>query len=173
MLKSLRDFLSTLTPPSDAREPRTPHELQLATAVLLVEVMCADASLTDEERAHVLQTLRRRFALTDEEGSRLLEVAQVKARGAHDLHAFTSALNQQLAMEDKLTVVESMWQVAYADGHLAAHEQHILWRVADLLHVPHGAYIHAKMRARDGFSASMSTLEVPERPPAIRSPEVP
>jgi uncharacterized tellurite resistance protein B-like protein len=41
-----------------------------------------------------------------------------------------------------------MWQVAYADGHLAAHENHVLWRVADLLHVPHGAYIHAKLRAR-------------------------
>jgi uncharacterized tellurite resistance protein B-like protein len=44
-------------------------------------------------------------------------------------------------------IVEHMWRVAYADGHLNAHEQHVLWRVADLLHVPHGAYINAKMRA--------------------------
>jgi uncharacterized tellurite resistance protein B-like protein len=37
---------------------------------------------------------------------------------------------------------------ACADGHLGAHENHVMWRVADLLHVPHGAYIGAKMRAK-------------------------
>ena len=154
MLQNLRDLFDSLVAPPAAAAARSPHALQLATAVLLVEVMCADASLTDEERRTVLDTLRRRFALSQDEVARLLELAQVRARGAHDLHSFTSALNDCLPMEEKLTVVEAMWQVAYADGHLAAHEQHILWRVADLLHVPHGAYIHAKMRARDAAAAS-------------------
>jgi uncharacterized tellurite resistance protein B-like protein len=45
--------------------------------------------------------------------------------------------------------VELMWQVAYADEHLTAHENHVMRRLADLLHVPHGAYIGAKMRARE------------------------
>ena len=51
-------------------------------------------------------------------------------------------------MPAKLRMIEYMWQVAYADSRLTAHERHVLWRVADLLHVPHGAYIHAKMRAQ-------------------------
>jgi len=46
-------------------------------------------------------------------------------------------------------VIELMWQVAYADAALGAHEQHVLRRIAELLHVPHGDYIAAKMRARD------------------------
>ncbi len=158
MLKTLRDLFDSLTAAPPPGQARTPHELQLATGVLLVEVMCADASLTDEERQMVLHTLRQRFELTEDEGARLLELAQVRARGAHDLHAFTSALNERLSPEEKIAVVEAMWQVAFADGHLASHEQHILWRVADLLHVPHGAYIHAKMRARDGSAAALSSL---------------
>jgi len=32
-------------------------------------------------------------------------------------------------------------------GVLSAHERHVLWRIADLLHVPQGAYVHARMRA--------------------------
>jgi hypothetical protein len=24
----------------------------------------------------------------------------------------------------------------------------VLWRIADLLHVPHGAYVHARLRAQ-------------------------
>jgi uncharacterized tellurite resistance protein B-like protein len=153
MLSTLKDLFTTITRPAPAGVGHTPHDLQLATAVLLVEVMCADASLGDGERAAVLGTLQRRFALQPDELARLMELAQVRARAAHDLHSFTSALNAAYSEAEKIAVVEAMWEVAYADSHLAAHEQHILWRVADLLHVPHGAYINAKMRARDAAGA--------------------
>jgi len=42
-----------------------------------------------------------------------------------------------------------MWQVAYADSELSAYEQHVIRKIADLLYVPHRAYIAAKLRARD------------------------
>ncbi|MCY1383643.1 Tellurite resistance protein TerB [compost metagenome] len=48
-----------------------------------------------------------------------------------------------------MRVVEAMWQVAYADDHLDAHENHVISKVAGLLHVTHGEYIAAKMRARE------------------------
>ena len=41
------------------------------------------------------------------------------------------------------------WQVAYADGHLDAHENHAINKVAGLLHVTHGEYIAAKLRAKE------------------------
>jgi hypothetical protein len=61
-----------------------------------------------------------------------------------------------------------MWQVAYADGHLAAHENHVLWRMADLLHVPHGAYINAKIRAKAATEAATEAAAEAARlkPPA-------
>jgi uncharacterized tellurite resistance protein B-like protein len=54
-------------------------------------------------------------------------------------------------MEDKVRMVEHLWRVAYADGVLTAHENHLMRRVSDLLHVPHGAYISAKMRAKQAM----------------------
>lgn len=154
MLRPLQDLFDRLVARPAPGVPHGAHEIQLATAVLLVEVMCADASLADVERASVLRTLQARFDLTPDELARLMELAQARARAAHDLHTFTSALNGAYDMADKIAVIESMWRVAYADDHLAAHEQHILWRVADLLHVPHSAYIHAKLRAREGAAGA-------------------
>jgi uncharacterized tellurite resistance protein B-like protein len=148
MLKTLKDLFAVLVPPAPG--VATPeHTLQLATAVLLVEVMRADAEFAPAERAAVLLALRAKFGLADDEAQRLSELAEHTARNATDLFAFTSSINDHFDMAQKLRMVEHMWAVAYADGHLSAHEQHVLWRVADLLHVPHGAYIHAKMRARD------------------------
>ncbi len=154
MLNTLKDLFNTLLPPPGAALGTGPlagddtHKLQLATAVLLVEVMRSDAEMGEAERQSVMQALRRKFQLQPDEIDRLIELATTTAHRATDFHAFTSALNEQLDHAHKVRVVEAMWDVAYADGSLAAHEQHVLWRVADLLHVPHGAYINAKMRAK-------------------------
>lgn len=156
MIATLRQLFDTLLAGPGAAALRAGHPaaadpehwLQLATAVLLVEVMRADSSLGAAERASVLAALHRKFTLTSDESARLLELAEGTAQQATDLHAFTSALNDRLSFEEKVRVVEAMWGVAYADGELAAHEQHVLWRLSDLLHVPHGAYINAKIRAK-------------------------
>jgi uncharacterized tellurite resistance protein B-like protein len=41
-----------------------------------------------------------------------------------------------------------MWRIAYSDASLSAHENHLMRKVADLLHITHGDYIAAKMRAQ-------------------------
>jgi uncharacterized tellurite resistance protein B-like protein len=149
MLKTLQNLLAALQPPPPgAAAAGEEHLLQLATAVMLVEVMRSDATLHDAERSAVLAALRSEFALTADEAERLSELAHAAARNATDLYAFTSRIDERFDMPRKLKMIEHMWRVAYADGHLSAHERHVMWRIADLLHVPHGAYHHARLRAQ-------------------------
>ncbi len=147
MLNKLNDFLATIIAPA-SNEGRPEHTLQLATAVLLIEVMRSDAESTDEERATILTILKQRFNLPDAEVTQLTELAQRTAQTATDLHQFTSLINRELAREEKLRVLEYMWQVAYADGKISAHENHLMRRMTELLHIGQGDYIAAKMRAK-------------------------
>jgi uncharacterized tellurite resistance protein B-like protein len=149
MFKTLNQLLAALKPPAPgARAADEEHTLQLATAVMLVEVMRSDATFHDEERLAVLAALRDKFSLTVDEAARLTELAVTTAHAATDLYAFTSRINERFEMPQKLKMIEHMWRVAYADGHLSAHERHVMWRIADLLHVPQGAYHHARQRAQ-------------------------
>ncbi|HEY0821713.1 MAG TPA: TerB family tellurite resistance protein [Rhizobacter sp.] len=149
MLKTLKDLFDSLRPPADTADAAAgEHTLQLATAVMLVEVMRADASFHAGEREAVLDGLRDKFSLSDDEAQRLAELAEEAARRATDLFSFTSHINERFEMPQKLRMVELMWRVAYADGHLSEHERHVLWRIADLLHVPQGAYVNARLRAQ-------------------------
>ncbi len=148
-MKTLKDLFDGLLPPAPDTGPAAQaHALQLATAVMLVEVMRADASFHPGEREAVLAALRERFDLSEDEAARLTELAEATARQATDLFAFTSRINERFDMEQKLRMIEQMWGVAYADGHLSEHERHVLWRIADLLHVPQGAYVNARLRAQ-------------------------
>jgi uncharacterized tellurite resistance protein B-like protein len=149
MLRTLKDLFNSVIAPPGASSARNEHSLQLATAVLLVEVMRADPELGAQERLAVVAALRQKFSLADEELSRLVELAEQTARTASDFHQFTSVINDGFSQEQKIRIVEYMWQVAYSDGHLDAHESHLISRVAGLLHVTHGEYISAKLRAKE------------------------
>jgi uncharacterized tellurite resistance protein B-like protein len=127
------------------------HTLQLATAVLLVEVMRSEPQIDAQERRLVLAALQDKFALTDDEVARLVELAEHVSREATDYFGFTSKINESFDIDQKVRMVEHMWRVAYADGVLSAHENHLMRKMADLLYIPHGAYVGAKMRARQAL----------------------
>ena len=62
-------------------------------------------------------------------------------------------MNERFSQEEKISVVEAMWEVAFADQHLDANEHHVISKVAGLLHVTHGEYIAAKLHAQATMQA--------------------
>ncbi len=146
MLNSIRKFFDTrVAPAADARSDT--HRLGIATAALLIEVMRLDGS-AESERAAVLRAVQGKFGLSDADASALVELAEAEAQEAVGYYQFTSLINREFDAAQKVRVVELMWEVAYADATLSAHEQHVIRKIADLLYVSHGDYIAAKLRAK-------------------------
>ena len=130
------------------------HAIELATAALLVETVRLDGEIDAAERAAAQRAVRSKFGLREADAAALLRLAEEEARNATDYYQFTSLINRHFSPAQKERVIELMWQVAYADADLSAHEQHVVRKIADLLYVPHSAYIAAKLRARDASSAA-------------------
>ncbi len=152
MLNAIREFFEAhmggTTSAGDATQA-----IRLATAALLVEVARLDRDIDASERAALLRAVREKFGLGAGEAEALMGLAEEQARAATDYYQFTSLINRHFSQAQRQQVVELMWQVAYADAELSAHEQHVVRKVADLLYVPHGAYIAAKLRARDAAAS--------------------
>jgi uncharacterized tellurite resistance protein B-like protein len=150
MFSPIKSFLSNFfLPAEDMQSMNDARGLQLATAVLLVEVMRCDSAFAAKERAATEKALRNTFALSEADLARLMAQAEQTAQGSNDYFRFTSAMNDQFTQAQKIQVVELMWRVAFADGVLNEHEHHLISKIAGLLHVTHGEYIAAKMHARE------------------------
>lgn len=148
MLNAIRDFFEKhIDAPAAQGDGR--HSIQLATAALLVEVVRLSGGIKPAEREVVLRAVRDKFGLSAGEAEALVRLAEDEAHEATDHFQFTSLINQRFSQIQKQRVIELMWQVAYADRELSAYEQHVIRKIADLLYVPHRAYIAAKLRARD------------------------
>ncbi len=147
MLKHWRELFGTVQSAVSGSAAQENHRLQLATAVLLIEIMQSDSGASEIEVATVERLLRERFDLTAEELAPLMSLARSRQEAAHDLHAFTSQLHAAFDAAEKQRILEMFWQVAYADGKLDDHEHHLMRKLGDLLHVGHATFIGTKLRA--------------------------
>ena len=122
---------------------------QLAAAALLVEVMVIDGNLDEQELTSISQTLCQILALSSDQVGELIRLSRDEVAEATSLYQFTREINTHFNAEQKMNLLTAMWRVAFADGYLDKHEESIIRRVADLLHILHSDYIRCKLAARD------------------------
>jgi len=124
----------------------TREPIELATAALLIEMSRSDFSESAAEKEAVRHLLQRRFALDDAALERLLAEAARRADSAVSLHEFTHRLNKELPEADKLAILEMLWRVSNADGHIDKHEEYLIQRVAGLLHISDRDRVRLKLK---------------------------
>jgi uncharacterized tellurite resistance protein B-like protein len=129
MIESLLGWL-TGTAPHGSVGPQ--DGLQLALTALLVEAADSDDHFDERERAVIKQMLERRFELSHDEARALLVAGEREA----ELFHLTRIINERLSFEQRVELVEMLWQVAYADGVLDQYEDSLLRRVSGLIYVP-------------------------------------
>lgn len=142
----LKKILSLLT--SEEETPQ-PERIPLAAAVLLLEIAHADGEFSAAEEAEIQNLLQTCFELDDATRAEVLELAAVTQQKSVDLHQFTSLINNNFSQEEKEKIIESFWQVAFADGRLDAHEEAVLRQLGSLIGLSHRKQIDAKLRVRD------------------------
>ncbi len=120
---------------------------EMATAVLLFEVMKMDEIITSDEEAFLYRRLSRHFDMNHQEVTMLAKNAQLELENSVDYHQFTHAINQNMSIEEKIELVESMWSMALSDGEISAEERHLIRKIADLLHLRESEILKAKVLA--------------------------
>lgn len=135
MLERLKRFLAGSEPNARAAD-KTAEDLHLAATALMVEAALQDGHVEDVELAAIRSMLQSHFAIPEREANALIEEGQRAAREATQLFEFVRAVNDALAPEERVEILEMLWQVAYADGELHDYEANLVRRVAGLLYVP-------------------------------------
>jgi uncharacterized tellurite resistance protein B-like protein len=150
MIDALKDFFRSKLASAPARSAEAEEKaLRLAAGVLLFEIVRADNKLEEAERTVMRTALQSTFNLTASETEEIMRLSEEQSRDAVSLYEFTSLVDEAFTAEQKKRVVELLWLVAFADGAKDAREEHMVRKIAGLLHVAHPDFIDAKLRARD------------------------
>ncbi len=142
MLSAIKNFFEKNISPEGNGDLE--HELKLATAALLIEMMYQDDQVHEKETDAAKKALTEKFGLTEDEYHALFALAEEEVKEAVDYHQFTSLIAREFTQAQKIKVVELLWSVAYADSHLDSMEEHMVRKIADLIYVSHKDFMKTK-----------------------------
>ena len=132
--------------------------IQMATAVLMVEMARADHVRQDSEIATIKAQLELHLNLPDEQIQKLISAAEIAVENSVSLHDFTSVLHAEMTYDEKSTVIEMLWQIALADNQLDKYEDYMIGKIADLLYIVRGDVIRLKNRVLEKRQADQQDL---------------
>ena len=143
------DLLKRLTQPA-AQRPLPDADARLALAALLVRIARADADYAAEEVHRIDRILMRRYGLSPHGAIALRKEAEVLEREAPDTVRFTRAIKEGVPYEERILVIEALWQVALADGGRDGAEDALVRMAAAMLGVSDQDSALARQRMQGG-----------------------
>jgi len=147
MIKSLKYYLDNFLQESQDNDISSKSKIELATAVLMIEISLADENIEDEEYKTIKNILFDQFDLDRTQIDELISLAEDEVDHSVSLHEFSETINNELSAKEKVNIIENLWFVAYADAYLHKYEEYYIRKIADLLHVSHSDYIKTKLKA--------------------------
>jgi uncharacterized tellurite resistance protein B-like protein len=150
MINQLLSYLTGSEAP--AAEPGA-DELHLAVAALLIEAARMDDNFDLAEKATIGRLLAERFELGPDAVNALVAAAEKRVRDTAQYFPFTREITKRMTTEQRVKIIEMLWEVAYADGVLDPHEDALLRQIAGLIHVPDRDRGEARKRALEKTAA--------------------
>jgi uncharacterized tellurite resistance protein B-like protein len=151
-----------LLDPSQERPqgPGRRDEARLAAAALMFETARMDEEIDPAECERIEEIVRARFGLNAEEAATLRRAAAKESAEAVEWHGFARTLNQRYDAEERIQMIEMLWEVAYADGKLHDLEASLLRRIGGLLYVSDQDRGAARRRVLDRLGITDPGTEV-------------
>ena len=110
-------------------------ELHIAATALLVEAAMLDDEFGDDERVAIACACTKYLDVSGEDVHHLIDEAMARQKNAVDIHSFIRKFLPHFDQDERINLLEMLWEVVYADGKLHHYEANLLRRVGGLIGV--------------------------------------
>ena len=141
-----RFFGKAATEVSKDANQNTAHDIRVATCALFVEIARIDEKFTAAEMETILSILKQKYGLSQDHADALIAEAERELEKSVDLWQFTKLINANYSNEEKIKIIEILWQIVYVDGKMDQHEHYLMNKLQNLLHLTHDQLIKAKLK---------------------------
>ena len=159
MIDLVKRFFGKTPKGEGDQDENASHDIRIATCALLLEMASIDGEFSNSERNRIISILKRDYQLPAEHALTLLKASHEELDGSVDLWRFTNLINLNYSVEEKIRIIETVWEIAFTDGKLDKYEDYLVHKLARLLHLTHRQLIDAKLRVLHGDTFPSSSPE--------------
>ena len=147
MLESLKRFFNKSNVDTSKNEKQvTEHDVHIATCALFVEMARIDEKFTQTEVDTILSILKDKYGMSQEHADALLAEADKELADSLDLWQFARMINENYSVDEKVEIIETLWQMVYVDGKMDQYEHYLMNKLKNLLRLSQDQLINAKLK---------------------------
>ena len=124
------------------------QQVALAAAMLLLEVAWADHEIESREIDLIRSSLSSLYDISEQQVKAIVAEAEREHKDVASIFPFTRTLNEQLDLNERRHLLESLWRLNAYDGSSFHYEESTIRKIADLLYLTHADFIRAKLAAK-------------------------
>ena len=147
MLSSIKSLFDAVS--ADTNLESSVDLTRKVSIVLMIEVALSDGNFDQTERAQLVSTITQRQKLATPVVNDLIDLAEQQQDSSTSLFEHTRVINQYSSRDEKIGLVDCLWEIAFADGRADHFEENTIRKIADLIYVEHRDFIRSKIRVRD------------------------
>jgi uncharacterized tellurite resistance protein B-like protein len=147
MLDTIKRFFNkSAVAISKDEKQATEHDVRVATCALFVEMARIDEKFTQTEVDTIISILKEKYGLSQEHTDALLAEADNELKESVDLWQFARLINENYSVDEKIEIIETLWQMVYVDGKMDKYEHYLMNKLKNLLRLSHDQLINAKLK---------------------------
>ena len=125
------------------------HKMRVATCALFLEMARIDEVFTPEEMETILGILKTKYGLSGEDADDLVAEADRELEESVDLWQFARLINENYTVDEKIEIIETLWEMVFVDGKMDQHEHYLMNKLKNLLRLSQSQLIDAKLRVKN------------------------
>ena len=110
-------------------------EVELTASILAYEIARSDGEIAESELALLHDEIKKISAKVGKKEERIMEIIEAYSKNSVSFNEFINDINKDYTKEDKLSLIQFLFDVAYADKILEVNEERLIRRIADLINI--------------------------------------
>ena len=110
-------------------------EVELTASILAYEIARSDGDISESELQLLHDEIRKISAKVGKKEEKIMEIIEEYSKNSVSFYEFINDINKNYTKEDKLSLIQFLFDVAYADKILEVNEERLIRRIADLINI--------------------------------------
>ena len=127
------NFFKKKTQP--VKEAKNNFEVELTASILAYEIARSDGDISESELSLLYDEIKKISAKVGKKEEKILEIIEEYSKNSVSFYEFINDINKDYSKEDKLSLIQFLYDVAYADKILEVSEERLIRRIADLIKI--------------------------------------
>jgi len=126
-------------------------DIELTASIMAYEIARSDGSISKSELELILDEVKKISKKVGKTNDEILTIMKEYSQNSVSFHEFINDINKSYSKKDKISLIQFLFDVAYADKVLEINEERLIRRIADLIHLKDIEVLRLKDNSKNHF----------------------